>query len=143
MTRDQRICALYRDGDLTIAEIAAEYGISTSGVGRILKRNGIMPRSNGRQKASVVPREMRATFVGDMNMTAAQIADAIRRRLEQPQITRAYIVIEKGRVYAPSRDTPTLDAFVRTFPQMFVGCYARGADVRVIAEDLDAVRSGA
>ena len=139
MTRDERICERYR-ADQPIRDIARDVGLSREQVGKILAKNGLKARIPGRT-LSVLTRYMRKHLIGDLTMTSAQLAESIAGRLLR--VGRAYVLIERGKVYAPSKTSPELADIMRAYPKMVVGCYVVGVEAAAIAEDLECVRGGA
>ena len=142
MTRDERIVEAYRGGALTIREIASLWRISDARVGQILREAGIVSLRSGRPRGPI-PDHMRKSYVGGADMTAEQLADAVRSRLERTCGAKLiYVLFDAGRVYAPiSRGA--VEEFAETRPELVVGCYAKGFEVRDLVEDLEAVRGGA
>ena len=99
-------------------------------------------RSGGRPRGPI-PDHMRKSYVGGADMTAEQLADAVRSRLERTGGAKLiYVLFDAGRVYAPiSRGA--VEEFAETRPELVVGCYAKGFEVGDLVEDLEAVRGGA
>lgn len=141
MTRDERIVEAYRGGALTMREIAKLWAISHARVGQILKDAGIESvRSTGRPRGPI-PDHMRKSYVGGAEMTAAQLADAVRSRLERTRGAELiYVLIDRGRVYAPI-NRGAVEEFATERPELLVGCYAKGFEVGDLAEDIEAARS--
>lgn len=93
-------------------------------------------------QADLLPFHIRNCYVGEIDMPAEELAEAMRARMKRSHIFRVFVLCNEGKLYVLSRFGEIMDSLVRERPQLLVGCYAKGFEVGDLVEDLEAVRGG-